>query len=97
MGEGGHGIRRPIPCHDRGRQRQPRLAGEIDRLALLMQTISEAIGNEHHSKEDGIREHIEIIEALLAEDPERAARAMTRHIEAIANRALGVMFSKPVK
>jgi DNA-binding GntR family transcriptional regulator len=73
----------------------PRLAREIDRHALLMRTISEAIGNDHRSKEDGIREHIKIIEELLANDSERAAHAMARHIEATANRALGVMFSNP--
>lgn len=71
----------------------PRLAREIDRYALLMQTISEAIGNQYHSKEDGLREHIELIDALLAGDPERSARAMSRHIEATANRAMGVMFA----
>ena len=71
----------------------PRLAREIDRYALLIQTISEAIGNQHRSKEDGIREHIEILEALLAEDAEGAAAAMARHIEATASRAMGVMFS----
>jgi len=71
----------------------PRLAREIDRYALLMQTISEAIGNQHHSKEDGIREHIEILEALLAEDPARAADAMARHVDATSHRALGVMFA----
>lgn len=71
----------------------PRLASEIGRYALLIQTISEAIGNRYHSKEDGIREHLEIIEALLAEDPERSARAMAKHVEATADRALGVIFS----
>lgn len=71
----------------------PRLAREIDRYALLIQTISEAIGNRYHSKEDGIREHLEIIEALLAADADRAARAMARHVDATAARALGVMFS----
>lgn len=71
----------------------PRLAREIDRYALLMQTVSEAIGNRYRSKEDGIQEHIAIIEALLAEDPERSAVAMARHIDATATRALGVMFS----
>lgn len=75
----------------------PWLAREIDRYAILLQTISEAIGNQHHSKEDGIREHIEIIEALLVEDPDRAAHAMTRHIEATANRAMGVMFAKSMQ
>jgi DNA-binding GntR family transcriptional regulator len=58
-----------------------------------MQTVSEAIGNRSHSKEDGVQEHLAIVEALLAEDPERSAAAMARHIEATAGRALGVMFS----
>lgn len=70
----------------------PRLAREIERYALLMQTISEAIGNRHHSKEDGIREHIEVLEALRAGDPDRCERAMARHIEATGKRAIGVMF-----
>lgn len=71
----------------------PRLAREIDRYALLIQTISEAIGNQLHSKEDGIREHGDIVESLLADDAEGAARAMARHIDATASRALSVMFS----
>lgn len=70
----------------------PRLAREIGRYALLMQTVSQAIGNRRHSKEDGIREHIEILEALVAEDPDRCGRAMARHIDATANRAVKVMF-----
>jgi DNA-binding GntR family transcriptional regulator len=73
----------------------PRLAKEIDRYALLLQTISEAIGNQHRSKEDGIREHVAIIQALLEQDPDGAALAMTRHIEATAARALSVMFAVP--
>ena len=70
----------------------PRLAREIGRYALLMQTVSQAIGNRRRSKEDGIREHIEILEALVAEDPDRCGRAMARHIDATATRALKVMF-----
>jgi DNA-binding GntR family transcriptional regulator len=70
----------------------PRLAREIDRYALLIQTISEAIGNKFRSKEDGIREHIAILEALLTEDSDRCATAMAQHIEATANRAMGVIF-----
>lgn len=70
----------------------PRLAREIERYRLLMQTISEAIGNQYHSKEIGIREHLAILEALRAEDPERSAVAMSQHVEATARRALAVMF-----
>lgn len=70
----------------------PRLAREIDRYRLLVRTISEAIGNQHRSKEIGVGEHIEILDALLAEDPERAAAAMSRHIGATADRAAAVMF-----
>jgi len=73
----------------------PRLAREIDRYAVLIQTISAAIGNKHRSKQDGIREHIDILEALRDEDPDRCAAAMARHIDATANRALGVMFPAP--
>lgn len=75
----------------------PRLAREIDRYALLMQTISEVIGNQLHSKEDGNREHVDIVEALLAEDPERSARAMARHIDSTASRAMSVMFPRGVE
>ena len=71
----------------------PRLSREIERYALLMQTISEAIGNQYRSKEDGVREHLDIVEALLAGDSDRSAVAMARHVDATANRALGVMFS----
>lgn len=70
----------------------PRLAREIDRYRLLMRTISEAIGNQRGSKEIGVREHIDVLEALLAGDPERSAAAMSRHIGATADRAAAVMF-----
>ena len=39
------------------------------------------------------REHLDIVEALLAGDSDRSAVAMARHVDATANRALGVMFS----
>jgi DNA-binding GntR family transcriptional regulator len=70
----------------------PRLAREIDRYALLMQTVSAAIGNQRSSKQDGIREHIRILEAFRAGDPDRCADAMARHIDATAVRAQSVMF-----
>lgn len=71
----------------------PRLAKEIDRYALLMQTISEAIGNRHHSQEVSIREHLTIIAALLSGDSEASGRAMARHIDSTAERVSSVIFA----
>ncbi|MEI6238972.1 MAG: GntR family transcriptional regulator [Planctomycetia bacterium] len=71
----------------------PRLAREIDRYALLMQTISAAIGNRHHSQEDAVREHIAIIDALLSGTREDCGRAMAKHIDSTAKRVITVMFA----
>lgn len=71
----------------------PRLAKEIDRYALLMQTISEAIGNRHHSQEVSIREHLKIIAALLSGDCEASGNAMARHIDSTAERVQSVIFA----
>lgn len=70
----------------------PRLVQEIDRYALLMQTISAAIGNRHHSQEDAVREHIAIIDAFLSGTREECGRAMAKHIDATAHRVIAVMF-----
>lgn len=69
-----------------------RLADEVRRYDSLVQTIREIVGNQqqmlHHSLED----HLRIIETLLASDAERAAAAVSRHINNSAEAVLTIMF-----
>jgi DNA-binding GntR family transcriptional regulator len=70
----------------------PRLAREVGRYALLMQTIGETIGNRHRGQENGLEEHAGIVDALIAGDAEASGLAMGRHIDAAAERAIKAMF-----
>ena len=61
-----------------------RLAEEISRYNTLVQCIREVVGNQSYAQQRALPEHLEIIQALLASDPERAASAMTKHIRSSA-------------
>lgn len=71
----------------------PRLAREIRRYTLLMQAIGETIGNRHRGQENGLAEHATIVNALIAGDADASRRAMGRHIDAAAKRAINAMFA----
>ncbi|MCB1234298.1 MAG: GntR family transcriptional regulator [Verrucomicrobiae bacterium] len=69
-----------------------RLAREIGRYANLIQAVREAVGALMPVQEITVRQHLEILEALLARDPAAAAAAMGRHLqqaEDSAAKALG--------
>ena len=58
-----------------------RLTREIERYGTLMQAIRDVVGDRRQAQERAVEEHLVIINALLDEDPDRAAHAMARHIE----------------
>lgn len=62
------------------------LAGEINRLKILFRAFRDVAWerhdakNDHHRLAEEAREHLAIVDALLAGDPRAASRAMSRHI-----------------
>lgn len=58
-----------------------RLTREIQRYGTLMQAIRDVVGDRRQAQERAAGEHLEIVNALLDEDPVRAAQCMARHIE----------------
>ena len=71
-----------------------RLADEINRYNTLIQTIREIMGNRRHVQQMALKEHMPIINALLAGDPERAAAAMVRHVKRTLKSIETVMFQQ---
>lgn len=71
-----------------------RLADEINRYNTLIQTIREIMGNRCHVQQMALKEHMPIINALLAGDPERAAAAMVRHVNSTFKSVKTVMFQQ---
>lgn len=71
-----------------------RLADEINRYNTLMQTIREIVGNRRHAQQTALKEHVPIIDGLLAGDPERAADAMARHVNGTLKSVEAVMFQE---
>lgn len=68
-----------------------RLAHEIGRYSRLMQCISEVVGNEHNWLQQAVVEHVQIIDALLARDAEKAPRLMDQHIHRSSERDINVL------
>jgi len=69
-----------------------RLAKEIHRYDILVQTIREVIGEDRFAQRKAVEEHLEILEAILAGDGDRAARAMAEHIDSAAQVCEAAMF-----
>jgi DNA-binding GntR family transcriptional regulator len=61
-----------------------RLADDLRRYDALVQVAREMIDNHQRAQQAAVAEHLEILAALLANDPIRAAGAMARHIESAA-------------
>lgn len=70
-----------------------RLAKEIQRYEILVQTIREIIGPVPAVQEKALHEHLRIINALLDGNPDKAAQAMADHIQSAAQVCQEVMFS----
>jgi DNA-binding GntR family transcriptional regulator len=69
-----------------------RLADEIRRYNLLVQAGREIVGNRRHAQEVAMKDHLAILEALLAENPAAAAQAMGDHIDRTAEMVCGIIF-----
>jgi DNA-binding GntR family transcriptional regulator len=71
-----------------------RLADEVGRYNTIMQTVREIVGNRRHAQQVALKDHMAVVNALLAGDAERAADAMRRHIDGTVNLVEAVMFPK---
>ncbi len=71
-----------------------RLAKEIRRYDILVQTIREIIGPVPAVQQKALEEHLHIIDALIAGHPDKAAQAMADHIQSAAQVCEEAMFSE---
>ena len=69
-----------------------RLAAEIHRYNGLMQTIRDIVGNQRQAQQRGLEEHLSIVNALLLLESEKAAMAMSQHVNSTSESAEVVMF-----
>ncbi|MBN2296492.1 MAG: GntR family transcriptional regulator [Pirellulales bacterium] len=69
-----------------------RLMDEVNRYNVLIQAIREVVGNQQETQTQAILEHLAIIDALLAKEPEVAAAQMARHINSTAKSIESIMF-----
>jgi len=69
-----------------------RLADEIHRYNELMQTIREIAGNQRQTQQRALEEHLPIVDSLLLMDAEKAAAAMSQHIDSTAESIVKIMF-----
>jgi len=71
-----------------------RLAKEIGRYDILVQTIREIIGPMPAVQQKALEEHLRIIDALIAGEAEKAAQAMADHIQSAAQVCEKAMFAE---
>ncbi|MGH7954236.1 MAG: GntR family transcriptional regulator, partial [Limisphaerales bacterium] len=69
-----------------------RLKEEIFRYRSLLICIRRAVADHHYPFDLALPEHLAIIEALLRQQPEEAAKAMTRHILSSAKVCSDLLF-----
>lgn len=69
-----------------------RLQDEIAKYNVLVQTAREIVRNENHAIERAIHEHIAILNALAAVEPEQAGTAVSIHIKHTADMVVEAMF-----
>ncbi|MEX0741615.1 MAG: GntR family transcriptional regulator, partial [Phycisphaeraceae bacterium] len=70
-----------------------RLREEINRYRKLMRVVRATIANEAGYQEQAIAQHLKILEALVNDLPDEAARLMHEHIGDAAEAALAVVFA----
>ncbi|MBN2578507.1 MAG: GntR family transcriptional regulator [Pirellulales bacterium] len=71
-----------------------RLAEEIHRYDTLVQALRDVVGRNQESQIHALKDHLTILEALLAGDAAEAAAAMGRHIDHAAEYAAAALFTK---
>lgn len=64
------------------------LAHEIERFSKLVQAIRVTVGARAHVQQETTEQHLEILTAITTGDPEAAADAMRRHLEAAEKAAV---------
>lgn len=69
-----------------------RLCHEIDRYKNLMQSIRKVVGDKHRVQLRAVEQHIQIIDALIDADSDKACQAMARHIDQTANAVERALF-----
>lgn len=69
-----------------------RLRYELDRYKDLMQSIREVVANQGHVQGQAVQQHLEIVDALLEANAEKACRAMGRHIDQTANAVVAALY-----
>ena len=69
-----------------------RIAHEIGRYSVLIQAIRNVVGNPSGAQLAAVREHLVIVQALIAADANAASAAMGRHIDNSARIAEMAMF-----
>ena len=70
-----------------------RLAAEIARYRILIQSIRRALGNRLSAQVDALSEHMRIIDHMLAGESDKAADEIARHIHRGAENAAAAVFS----
>jgi DNA-binding GntR family transcriptional regulator len=71
-----------------------RLAKEIRRYRILVETVYQIVGGEEAIQQDAMREHLAILDALFRIDPNESAAAMARHVDSTACRTEMAMFGE---
>lgn len=69
-----------------------RLVDEIDRYNTLVQIGRDLVGNQLQAQKIAVQEHIEIVDALLKNDPDEAAERMVKHINHTRDTVATIMF-----
>jgi DNA-binding GntR family transcriptional regulator len=70
------------------------LEEEIHRYDALVQAMRNVIGNQDRISEVAVREHLEIVNAMLAGDVEAAAAAMAKHVDRAADSIVAAMANR---
>jgi DNA-binding GntR family transcriptional regulator len=69
-----------------------RLAKEIQRYDIFVQTIREILGQDRLAQRQAVEEHVAILDSMLAGDADHAAAAMSRHVDSAAAVCEAAMF-----
>ncbi|MEX2671177.1 MAG: GntR family transcriptional regulator [Phycisphaeraceae bacterium] len=72
-----------------------RLGHELARYATLMHAVRQYVHNRLNVQRRAIEDHLEILDALIERDADKAAAAMSKHIRNTANHVVQLMFPSP--
>ncbi|MBL4701146.1 MAG: GntR family transcriptional regulator [Phycisphaeraceae bacterium] len=69
-----------------------RLCEEIQRYGILMQAVRDVLGNRNQIQKRAVIEHQQIVQAILANNPQRAAELMTTHIDRTGQQVAAILW-----